>query len=470
MGLRFTRRSNGAAMPNLAAMSPGRLVLCGIAIAWGFSYPFSYIDIIPNRLPVLGYLDQILFAALALILSAWLIAGRQGDAPASLDDSAELPVWAPGRDVRPARLALPASWRDARIAWAQKMRQALLDGFAHAFASPLLRLAMGRWPTAPEVAAFRHAFRRFAPVPPLMRALASVPAARHQVMRTMLISWMLADETYRGRLRAELGSADEAGGDHLAVWLGPKVTFLHLEKTAGMAVLDVLTARFHPMQIDPDPRRTYPPHILTPLPPSLIDPVKRYALVWGHYDLPSIRRLGNDRFVFTMLREPRARVLSLYRYWRSVAAQDVGWAGANAPVLAAQRLSLLDFLQSDDPAITDYIDNFYVRRLTGAYASCHAADPLRTDPVHHLGRALDGLASLDFVGLTEDTDAAVQALAARLGFPTPAATPRVNVTRGDGNAAETRLPAVQAALDRLTGLDSMVYEAARRRRSMGVAP
>ncbi len=451
-------------------MSPGRLVLCGIAIAWGFSYPFSHIDIIPNRIPVLGYLDQILFAALALILSALLIAGRQGDAPASLDDSAELPVWAPGRDVRPARAALPASWRDARIAWAQKMRQALLDGFAHVFASPLLRLAMGRWPTAPEVAAFRHAFRRFAPVPPLMRALASVPAARHQVMRTMLTSWMLADETYRGRLRAELGSADEAGGDHLEVWLGPKVTFLHLEKTAGMAVTSVLMARFHPMQIDPDPRRTYPPHVLTPLPPFLIDRVKRYALVWGHYDLPSIRRLGNDRFVFTMLREPRARVVSLYRYWRSTAAQDVGWAGANAPVLAAQRLSLLDFLQSEDPAIIDYIDNFYVRRLTGAYASGSDVDPLRADPVRYLGQALDGLASLDFVGLTEDADGAVRGLAACLGFTAPATTPRVNVTRAGGDAAEMRPPAIQAALDRLTGLDSMVYEAAKRRRRMPSVP
>ncbi len=461
--------NGSAAVPQGARRWPAgeipalRPLLCGAAIALGLAYPFMPIDLIPNRIPVIGYLDQCAFVGLALV-AAWLLlaGGRATTAP---DDSALLPVWAPGRDVRPTKRRRLTNWREARIAWAGQVRQMLLNGFAYVFAAPLLRLAMGSWPAAQEVAAFRHAFRRFAPVPPLMRALASVPAARHQVMRTMLISWMLADESYKGAFRDSLGSADPMGGDRLEVWLGPKVTFLHLEKTAGMAVTSVLTARFHPMQIDPDPRRTFPPHVLTPLPPFLLDRVRRYALVWGHYDLPSIRCLGQDRFVFTMLREPKARILSLYRYWRATAAQDVGWAGMNQPVLAAQRLSLADFLDSDDPAITDHIDNFYVRRLTGLYRSGNDADPVGRDPQRSLAEALAALATLDFVGLTEDTDGALRALAETLRFTPPAAVPRVNVTPktpGDPHALAGD-PRVEAALQRLTALDSVIYEAASQR-------
>jgi hypothetical protein len=337
------------------AAHPARYLLYGAAISWGLAYPFSQIDIIPNHIPVIGYLDQIGFAALALA-AAWLAVVQIGRTGAPVpDESALLPIWAPGRPM-PRKPALrPMRWRDAQIMWLSAVRRTLLQGFAYTLAGPLLRLAMGRWPTLAEITAFRRGFQRFAPIPPLLRALAAVPAARHQVMRTMLVSWMLADESYKGALRDELGSGDPNGGDHLQVWLGPKITFLHLEKTAGMSVTSVLSSRFHPMQIDPDPRRSFPPHVLTPLPPFLIDRIKRYALVWGHYDVPSIRRLGADRFVFTVLRDPRARILSLYRYWRSTAAQDLGWAGMNQPVLAAQTLPLLAFLRSDDPAITSTI-------------------------------------------------------------------------------------------------------------------
>ncbi len=139
----------------------------------------------------------------------------------------------------------------------------------------------------------------------------------------------------------------------------------------------MLSAQFHPLQIDADLRRAFPPHVLTPLPPFLLDRVRRCALVWGHYDVPSIRRLGADRFTFTLLREPKARIVSLYRYWRGQAALDLGWNGMNQPVLAAQRLSLAEFLATDDPWILDYIDNFYVRAADRAILQLWARSAAR---------------------------------------------------------------------------------------------
>ena len=363
-----------------------------------------------------------------------------------------------GAVVAGRKTALPPA-RARLTGW---LRASLLDGFAWAFTTPILRLSTGAWPTRADVAAFRSAFRRFTPLPPLMRALANTPSGRHHLTRAMLASWLLADEDYQGELRRQLPRDEGVAGNCLRVWTGPKVTFLHIEKTAGMAVTQVLNEQFHPLQIDADLRRAFPPHVLTPLPPFLIGRVRRCSLVWGHYDVPSIRRLGDDRFTFTFLREPRARILSLYAYWRGQAALGLGWDGKNQAVLMAQRLSLIEFLNTDDPTVTDYIDNGYVRRLTGQYRSCHAVDPLQAAPGHWLDEAMRALDDLDFVGLTEDTQGSMDRLGQMLDFAPPARMPKVNVTQGDAGK-RTIDPEVEAALDRLTALDRELYAAARAR-------
>ena len=328
-------------------LDPGRFYVSKIILLIGLAYPFGPIDLIPDRIPLIGYADQVAFVLGGIALS-YLALPRP-----------DLPLQGSG---------------GLRMAWARRLRASLLDGFAIQRAPPQQRRAPRAGPVPAETAAFRRAFRNFTPLPPLMRGLASVPAGREQLTRAMLASWLLADAGYCGRLMGEMTQDDPRLGDALRVWAGPPVTFLHLEKTAGMSVVAALAAQFHPLQIDADPRRAFPPHVLCPLPPFLLPRVRRCALVWGHYDLPSIRRLGPGRFTFTLLREPAARIVSLYRYWRGQAALDLGWNGMNAPVLAAQRLSLADFLDTDDATIIDYIDNFYVRRLTGQYASLNARD------------------------------------------------------------------------------------------------
>ena len=431
-------------------IDPSRGYASKLILLIGLAYPLGPIDIIPNRIPVIGYLDQFAFVIGGIALSYLAQPLRGGGA-----------AWTGTR----------------RMARAQRVRAALLDGFAMVLATPILRLAMGSWPAPADTAMFRRAFRHFTPLPPLMRGLASVPAAREQLTRAMLAGWLLADDTYRGGLMGEIAGEDPRPGNALRVWSGPPVTFLHLEKTAGMSIVSALAAQFHPLQIDADVRRAFPPHVLCPLPPFLLPRVRRCALVWGHYDLPSIRRLGPGRFTFTLLREPEARIVSLYRYWRGQAALDLGWNGMNAPVIAAQRLSLAEFLNTDDPVILDYIDNFYVRRLTGQYTSLNTVDPLAVDPQYWLEQALAALDTLDFVGLTEDSDGALGAIADRLDFAAPTRAPRVNVTgavaddprvrsgEGASEVGQSSLigPDVHEALLRLTSLDRPVYAAAARR-------
>lgn len=337
---------------------------------------------------------------------------------------------------------------------------------SRALARPLLRAMIGRWPTRREVTQFHRGFRRrHAPVPPLLRALAGVPAARPQLTRAMLASWIAADEVTRSALTAGLGSRELATpGDVLRVWRGPPISFLHLEKTAGMSVSLFLEGLFHPTQIDPDlsPRHAEEVHVNRHGP--------RPAFIRGHYDLPKLRRTGLDRFVLTFLREPRARLLSLYYFWRSHTPLAAVKTGVHPGVAEATSCSLLVWLRSTNPEVRNAIDNFYVRRLTGVIDRGGAGDTLATDPDRCLEDALQALASMEFVGITEQMDASLSVLGRMLEFAPPPAAPRVNVaaTNEWGRSSAFRpvwrepiTPEIDAELTRLTRLDRVIYDAAR---------
>ena len=249
------------------------------------------------------------------------------------------------------------------------------------------------------------------------------------------------------------------------------LSFLHLEKTGGTSLTHAVATLLGDRGTDPDPHRAVPPHLLSAFPPSLELSRRDYGLVWGHYDLPALRRLDPARFVFTVLREPRARILSLYHYWRSLDLSVLGANYAGPHVLRAQSAGLLEFLRTEEPTISDHFDNLYVRRLTGIYATGSEArsegDLLATDPEAAIARALDALGSIDVIGLTDRMDESVARLARALGIDTPPAVGRLNVgfREGPGFRRIRREPvteAIEAALEHLTRLDRLVFAAATR--------
>ena len=256
-------------------------------------------------------------------------------------------------------------------------------------------------------------------------------------------------------------------GSSGAVWLGPKLSVLHLEKTGGHSLLAWLRGHVHPGQIDPDPLRAMPPDRVSAFPPSLAGGLDRYPLIWGHYDLPALRRLGAHRVVLTLLREPGSRLVSLYRYWRSLTPEHLGSLAGHEGPLLAHRLSLLDFLRCDEPGLLASTDNLYVRRLTGRYPGQGHAELGRQD----LADALAALAGIDCVGITEELRRSLARFAPRLGVTAPASVAWLNST--DRNHRENPMhapapaveltPAVREALAARTALDREVYAAAKAR-------
>ena len=404
-------------------------------LAAGVGYLFLPIDLIPDRLPWIGHLDEIGF----------LLLGLAGGLTLSVPPAAA--------GSRPSGLI--SKWTQ-RLAW-RAMRVAL----AGLLGRVALRLMLGRWPDPAELLAFREGFDANAHgLPPLLRAVAYVPQARTLLNRAMLLS------NQRGPAVHRL-SAAQMMGDPMTLWRGPKVRFLHLEKTAGSSLIAALAAQFHPLQIhsDTDRRGRSPDQQRRRHEAEASH--RAAAVVWGHYDLPALRRLDGDQpcFRFCLLREPRQRILSLYYFWRSNEEER------SESVRFAHENRLLAFLRVQNPVIRNDVDNMYVRRLTGLYATA-SADPLRDAPEASLAAALEALDSLDFVGISNRLGDSLSVLGQMLDFTPPARTPEVNVqSNAERNtllpvrptAREPLTPAIEAELDRLTRLDIMLYRHAEQR-------
>lgn len=339
---------------------------------------------------------------------------------------------------------------------AADMRQTAMSVIALTSAPLVLRLSLGRWPSDSERQAFRRGFTdRAARLPALVRALSSVGDVCNLMGYAM-----------RARRGTALPPLSPLQGDILTVWTGPKLGFLHLEKCGGLAVMRWLAPQFHPEQIDPDPLRAVPPQNFYRAPAGIGREKARYALLWGHFDLPALERIDRDRFLFTFLRESRARLVSIYHFWRSVRPDVIGDVENDPLMGAAHRHDLLGFLRDPEPSLRDYLDNFYTRRLTGRYTTGATIDPLTTNPADSLAAAQNALARLDFVGITETMDGSVHQLARLIGARPPDRPVRGNITAENHiesvdvfrKAEQTPItPEIQAELDRLTTLDRTLY-------------
>ena len=355
-----------------------------------------------------------------------------------------------------------------RLATIAKRARRLALGIASIAFSPFLfRLSVGKWPD-------RHKNRQFAAalcdnslqIPATLRALIAVAAARQQVSH--MISFHLMGQ---GLLPTNIeGGIPPFSGNALHFWRDQPVSFLHFERTGGTTLAAALTDLFHPLQIagthGPNDM-LHPNAALGAVTPEFIADAK---LIWGHYDMPALGRLGPERRIITILREPVARIVSLYYFWRSIHPSQLGDV-SDTRVMAAQELDLLGFLHSDLQPLRDSIDNVYVRRLAGLYGGATAHDPLAQDPEGAVRRAIESLDNIVFVGISEYMPESFRGMEKVLGISLglsqrlndAAANPTHHPTLFQAVERQAMTPEIQATLAHLTRLDTIVYEACRKR-------
>ncbi len=364
----------------------------------------------------------------------------------------------------------------SRQSLAGRLRGLVLAVLSPVFGRALFRLCLGRQPDAAELARFQAGLvNQDIPLPPCFRAMLSCPDAKPSIAHFLLLDMVRAGQLTvsnafdRHHAAADAWSVPPLCGNPLAFWRGPPVAFLHLEKTGGGPVAQRLTEACHPEQIDPDPRRTAAAHALPPFAGRDEAAIRRRALIYGHYDLPALRRLDPARPVITMLRDPAPRIVSLYYYWRSINPDVLDTTVGNEAVRLAHDCDLLGFLQTRDPSVRNYINNFYARRLTGTYVSPSGEDALAADPAACLESALEALRGVEFVGLTERMADSLALLDARFGIAAAVPETRHNMAADNARVSprvfrdlprDAPTSDHDRALARLTCLDAALYTTA----------
>lgn len=249
----------------------------------------------------------------------------------------------------------------------------------------------------------------------------------------------------------------------------PVLYHLHIPKAAGTTLYDLLRTRF--------PRRRR-----CPVRVSLLDliriPRQRFAafdLVGGHLEFGYYlaEYMGRPVRAVTLLREPRAHLLSLYKQVMQEPLDPVrAYVDAHCPTVE-------DFFF--DPQMAEYVADpqarflavaerrftpAVVERLRGAGPAevpaivQQAADACpMPSPAETLGRARGRLDECFFVGLVERFDESADRLRAALGWPAFRRTESRNVSSvrvAHGRPSRRLLD----RLDELTQIDRMLYEEA----------
>jgi hypothetical protein len=233
--------------------------------------------------------------------------------------------------------------------------------------------------------------------------------------------------------------------------------FLRIHKTAGMALAKQVCDRLPPSTVCPAKFEYQVRHLP-------VAELRRFSFFDGHISPSALSAVLRSLRVFTILRDPKERLLSCFFYWKE------GSKHARSEFFdAIAGLSLGEFLRSQDPIIRRATWNVQARLLAGGQFG--GVDGQRqnvfgpwlggSDLAAEAVRALDRFA---FVGTAERYEVSLRRVYALLELGEPPPPERVNLTTNRPASYDEQLamPGIADALSRLTEADQIVYEAACR--------
>jgi len=182
----------------------------------------------------------------------------------------------------------------------------------------------------------------------------------------------------------------------------PKLIFLHIPKTAGQSVHTALVQAYGESAV-------CPARVNEQLFGMTVAELNRYQVFSGHLDWSLLDCVCGPRFTFTVLREPRDRILSFYFFLRAEAERMSAEELAKPQRHGARAILGLapdDYFCGGTPELRRFLDglydNFYTYFFAGRFYL--ARGPLngrvsRGELRHEdlLERALDNLGTLDAV-------------------------------------------------------------------------
>lgn len=234
----------------------------------------------------------------------------------------------------------------------------------------------------------------------------------------------------------------------------PPTLFMRIHKTAGEALAKQIRDRLPAEAVCPE---KFEWRIRNLSQSSL----RHFSFFEGHISPSALSAVFVPLRVFTMLRAPEERLLSCFFYWKE------GSKHARGEFFdAITKLSLLEFLRSEDPIVRRSTWNVQARLLAGGHFAWvdqrrqNVIGPSLSEP-NLIAEALRALDRFAFVGTADKYDLSLQRAYALLGLGEPPAPERINVTTSrPASYAELLADGeISDALSRLTGADRVVYKA-----------
>jgi hypothetical protein len=193
-----------------------------------------------------------------------------------------------------------------------------------------------------------------------------------------------------------------------------RVVFLHIVKTAGTSLVEYLRNRLPAGSVlshgdflgFPDEQ----------LPPARLS---EYRLISGHFGYTHVKDYLPDSYSVTILREPVARVLSLYKYCLNTDMQK-----RFAAARTAARLTVDEFMTSTRPEVVEMLDNQQTWQLADTYWTAdRQRQPLRSDS-ELLELAKSHLQEFSLVGFTDTFATDFRKVVLAMQLPEPGHVPR----------------------------------------------
>jgi len=194
------------------------------------------------------------------------------------------------------------------------------------------------------------------------------------------------------------------------------IFFVHVAKTGGLSLLSVLRGHFAASETC-----THTPSTGLWQGWRLPD-MPAYKLYAGHFTYDFFG--GHRGTKLIMMREPVARVVSLYDFYRSHRTQ---YLATVKPPLAGPTIAkagnLTHFLNSKDPGVIEQSSNLVARQLLG-----HIYETLMPDEDAVLAQAIRHLKGFSWIGITEIFRPSIELLCRTLSWAVPETIPRENST------------------------------------------
>jgi hypothetical protein len=256
---------------------------------------------------------------------------------------------------------------------------------------------------------------------------------------------ILSSEEYRGRLHSLIEAYNR-----------DTVVFIHLEKTGGTTLHNVLTANYAP-------ERASPSHYSYLSEFSLID--NTYDFFSCHIDYDTALRIprASKQFV-ALFREPIERLVSQYRFWRSHPVSIS--SGRHDPSRLAKELSPEEFFNHPQVRPLPMTNNYYL--ITFGQGIRDLSILSSEEKLKALEVAMQRVQSLHALGLTHRMGESIELISHGLGFTPPKTFETFHKT-DDFPARESgfqKVPTVKMTyrlrglLDELTYYDNVLFEAA----------